>query len=57
MAKTLSMHLLGILAGAKWGEKLREQVKNFPKSTHDDIVDCIEIAVREELTNNNSFIY
>ena len=53
----LQSERVGILAGAKWGEKLKEQVKNFPKSTHDDIVDCIEIAVREELTNNNSFIY
>lgn len=53
----LQSERVGILAGAKWSEKLREQVKNFPKSTHDDIVDCIEIAVREELVTNNSFIY
>ena len=47
---------VGLLAGAEWQEKFIEQTKNFPKSTHDDIVDCLEIAVREELTNN-SYIY
>ena len=53
----LQSERVGILSGAGWGEKFKEQVRNFPKATHDDIVDCIEIAVREELVKNNNFIY
>jgi predicted phage terminase large subunit-like protein len=53
----LQAERVGILSGAAWGERLKEQVKNFPKATHDDIVDCIEIAVREELFMSNQFLY
>jgi predicted phage terminase large subunit-like protein len=40
---------VGYLSGAKWIKDLREEIEGFPKTAHDDQIDCIVMIIKNSI--------
>ena len=44
------------LLNGKWNEEFLEQLTKFPSAKHDDMVDCLVMAVNKEIWSGNGKI-
>ena len=57
ISATLESGRVSLLAGS-WNETFLDQLSKFPSAKHDDMVDCLVMAINREIwSNKGSVVY
>jgi len=56
ISATLESGRVSLLSG-KWNEEFIQQLVKFPSAKHDDMVDCLVMAINKNMWNNAKIVY